>query len=137
MRLVAIMLILSLCGCSAKQLRQEFIGYSMNDVKNSKNKQVLNFDMSADDCIAKIKDVLKDMGAIVRESGRSQYILADNFQGVFRSTIDTTQVGILVISAGEGKCRAEIASGNIDLAAFVAKGIAAKESPKRIAPGAK
>ena len=137
MRLIAIVLILSLCGCSAAQVRQEFIGYSMNDVKNCKTKQVRDFDMSAADCIVKIKDVLKDMGAIVRESKRNQYMVADNFQRVFRSTIDTTQVGILVTSAGEGKSRVEVASGNIDLAAFVAKGIAAKESPKRIAPGAK
>lgn len=131
MKLIAIALVLFLCGCSAAQLRQEFIGYSMNDVKNSKDKQVLNFDMSAGDCIAKIKDVLKDMGAIAREDKRNQYIVADDFQGVFRSTIDTTQVGILVISTSEDKCRVEIASSNIDLAVFVAKEIAIKDRPKK------
>jgi len=112
-------------------MRQEFIGYSINDVKSSKTKQVRNFDMSASDCIVKIKDVLKDMGAIVRESRRKQYLLADNFQGVFRSTIDTTQVGIVVTSAGKDKCKVEIASGNIDLAAFVAKEISIKDRPKK------
>jgi len=137
MRLIAILLVLSLCGCSATQLRQEFLGYSMNDVKNSKNKQVVNFKMSPSDSFSKVRDRLKDMGAIVREDKGNLYMVADNFQDVFRSTIDTTQVGILVTSAGEGKSRVEVASGNIDLAAFVAKGIAAKESPKRIAPGAK
>ena len=130
-RLLAAVLLIVLCGCSAAQVRQEFIGYSMNDVKNSKTKQVQNFDMSASDCIAKIKDVLKDMGAIIRESKRNQYILVDNFQKVFRSTINTTQVGILVASTPEGKCRAEIASDNIDLAAFVAKEIAIKDRPKK------
>ena len=130
-KLLAAFLFVGLCGCSATQVRQEFIGYSMNDVKNSKTKQVQNFDMSASDCITKIKDVLKDMGAIVRESRKKQYILADNFQKVFRSTVDTTQVGISVISTGEGKCRVEIASGNIDLAAFVAKEIAIKDRPKK------
>ena len=44
---------------------------------------------------------------------------------------ETTQVGILVTSAPEGKCRVEIASGNIDLAAFVAKEIAIKDRPKK------
>ena len=131
MRLIAIALILSLCGCSATQVRQEFVGYSMNDVKNSKAKQVRDFEGSASACIAKIKDVLKDMGATVREDERNQYIVADNFQKVFRSTIDTTQVGILVTSAPEGGCRAEIASGNIDLAAFVADEIAIKDRPKK------
>ncbi|MCX5668335.1 MAG: hypothetical protein NTY34_08570 [Candidatus Omnitrophica bacterium] len=129
-RLIAMLLVLGLCGCSAAQVRQEFVGYSMNDVKNSKTKQVQDFDMSSTDCIAKIKDVLKDMGVIAREDTRNQYIVADNFQKVFRSTIDTTQVGILVTSTSEDKCRVEIASGNIDLAVFVAKEIAIKDRPK-------
>ena len=120
-----------LCGCSAAQVRQEFVGYSMNDVKNSKTKQVQDFDMSSNDCIAKIKDILKDMRSIVREDERNQYIVADNFQEVFRSTIDTTQVGILVTSVSEGKSRVEIASGNIALSEFVAKEIAIKDRPKK------
>ena len=131
MRLISIALILFLCGCSATQVRQEFLGYSMNDVKDSKYKQVRNFDMNSTDCITKIKDVLWDMGSVVREDERNQYILADNFQGVFRSTIDTTQVGILVTSTAENKCQVEIASGNIDLAVFVAKEIAIKDRPKK------
>lgn len=131
MRFIAVILMLLLCGCSAAQLRQEFIGYSINDVKNSKNKQVLNFDMIADDCIMKIKDVLNDMGAIIRENRRKKYIVADSFEGVFRSTIDTTQVGILVIPTSEDKCRVEVASGNIALAEFVAREIAIKDRPKK------
>lgn len=131
MRLVAMILALFLCGCSVTQVRQEFLGYSINDVRNSKNKQVQDLDMNAADCITKIKDVLSDMQAIVREDKRNQYILADNFQKVYRSAIDTTQVGILVTSVSKGKCRVEIASGNIDLAAFVAKEISIKDRPKR------
>jgi len=103
----------------------------MDDVKNSKTKHVQIFDMKPSDCIVKIKGVLKDMGAIVREDERNQYIVADNFQNVFRSSIDTTQVGILAASTPEGKCRVEIASGNADLAAFVAKEIAIKDRPKK------
>ena len=113
------------------QVRQEFLGYSMDDVRNSKTKQAQDFDMSSADCIAKIKDVLADMEAIVREDSRNQYMVADNFQKVFRSTIDTTQVGILVTSVSESKCRVETASGNVDLAAFVAKEIAIKDRPKK------
>ena len=70
-KLLATLLLVGLCGCSATQVRQEFVGYSMNDVKNSKTKQVQSFDMSASDCIAKIKDVLKDMDATVREDERN------------------------------------------------------------------
>ncbi|MDD5173523.1 MAG: hypothetical protein WC419_06960 [Candidatus Omnitrophota bacterium] len=130
-KLLAALLLVGLCGCSATQLRQEFFGYSMNDVKNSKTKQVRDFDMNASDCIANIKVILKDMGAIAREDKRNQYIVADNFQGVFRSSIDTTQVGILITSISENKCRVEIASGNIDLAAFVAKEITIKDRSEK------
>jgi|GEM_PF-1280359 len=125
------LLLVSLCGCSAAQVRQEFVGYSMDDVKNSKNKQVQTFDMTAPDCIAKIKDVLNDMEATIREDKEHRYIVADNFQKVFRSTIDTTQVGILVTPILEGKCQVEIASGNIDLAEYVAKEIGIKDRPKK------
>ncbi len=131
MRWVAIVSVILLCGCSATQVRQEFFGYSMNDVKNSRSKQVRDFDMSAADCIVKIKDVLQDMQAIAREDERNQYIVADNFEGVFRSTIDTTQVGILVTSISDKKCRVEVASENIDLAAFVANEISIKDRPKK------
>ena len=125
-RLLAVLLLVSLCGCSAAQLRKEFIGYSIHDVKTSKNKQTQSFDMSASDCIAKIKDALKDMEAIVREDGRKQYIAADNFQKAFHSAIDTTAVGILVTSRAANKCDVEIASDNIGLAVFVSKEISKK-----------
>jgi len=131
MRWVAVLLVILLSGCSAAQVRQEFVGYSMDDVKNSNTKQVRDFNMSSTDCIAKIKDVLRDMEAIAREDARNQYIVADNFQGVFRSTIDTTQVGILVTSISDKKCRVEVASGNIDLAVFVANEISIKDRPKK------
>jgi len=129
-KLLVALLLIGLCGCSAAQMRQEFIGYSPNDVRASKNKHVLSFDMSASDCITKIKDVFKKMGAIVRESRRRQYILADNFQNVFSSTIDTTQVGVLVISTTANKCNVEIASGNLGLAVFVSEEISKKLNPR-------
>jgi len=122
--------VLLLCGCSATQFKQEFIGYFASDVKASENKHVLNFDMSASDCITKIKDLLKNMQAIIRENRRMQYIEADNFQNVFDSTIDTTQVGILVISTPADKCEVQIASGNLGLAAFVSDEISKNLNPR-------
>ena len=118
-KLLAALLLVGLCGCSAAQLRQEFIGYSIDDVKTSKNKQTQSFNMSASDCFAKIKDVLKKMWVIVREDEKRGYILADNFQTVFHSAIDTTAVGILVTSTAVNKCDVEIASNNPGLAVFL------------------
>lgn len=111
------------------QVRREFLGYSANDVKTSKNKQVLTLDMAGPDCVAKIKDALKEMKAVVREDTKEHFIYADNFQKAFRSTIDTTQVGIVVTWLEKNKCRVETASDNIDLAIFVSKEIDKKIKP--------
>lgn len=130
MRLLCILLVLSLCGCSATQLRQEFIGYSMNDVINSKSKQVQKFGIGSADCIEKIKASLARMQAIVREDAEGQYLLVDNLQHAFRSTIDTTQVGIVITADGADKCLVEIASNNPDLAVFVSKEISKDLNPE-------
>ncbi|MBI5124074.1 MAG: hypothetical protein HZA72_01485 [Candidatus Omnitrophica bacterium] len=122
MRWITVLLLtLVLCGCSLASIKHEWIGYFASDVKNSKAKQVQTFNMSGPDCINKIKDELKSMGAIVREDKDSHYICADNFQGVFRSTIDTTHVGILVTWLEADKTQVEVASNNVDLAIFVSE----------------
>jgi len=95
---------------------------SIEDVKTDKHKQTADFNMSAAACVDKIKAAIKDMRAVVTaEDEKRYYMIADNFQDSFRSTIDTTQVGILVTPTAPDKCRVEIASGNIDLAVFVSK----------------
>ena len=103
------------------EIRQVALGLSVDDVRNSKHKQVLNFDMSGPDCMVKIKDALIGMKAIVREDAGKHFIYADNLQKAFRSTIDTTQVGIVVTWLEKNKCQVEVASNNIDLAIFVAR----------------
>ncbi len=126
----ALLILVLLAGCSLKSIRQGWLGYSINDVKSSKQKQVQNFDMSGPDCVNKIKDILTSMGAIVREDRKKHYIYADNFQKVFRSTIDTTQVGIVVTWLEPNKCQVEIASDNTDLAVFLSKEITKKLKPE-------
>lgn len=127
MRWMAMVLVLvMLSGCSMAQLRQQFLGYSANDVKASKNKQTINLDMSGPDCIVKIKEMLTGMKAIVREDKSNHYIYADNLQNAFRSAINTTQVGILVTWLEQNKCQVEVASENLDLAIFVSKEIEKK-----------
>ena len=131
MRLAALILVLSLlAGCSMAEIRQVALGLSVDDVRNSKHKQVLNFDMSGPDCMVKIKDALIGMKAIVREDADKHFIYADNFQKAFRSTIDTTQVGIVVTWLKPNKCQVDIASHNIDLAIFVSKKLSEKLNPK-------
>ena len=128
-RLMAALLLVCLCGCSSAQVREEFLGLSASDVKNSRNRQTQNYDIGSDECLAKIREALKDMRAIAREDAKSKFIVADNFQKVFRSSIDTTQVGILVTPWQADKAQVDVSSGNADLAAFVSKKIMEKIKP--------
>ena len=130
MKLIIPLLILSLlCGCTAAQVRQEFLGMSAEDVRGDKNKLTVTFNIGGPDCVSKIKDALTAMKAIVREDKKNHYIYADNFQKAFRSTINTTQVGIVVTWLESDKCQAEIASHNLDLAVFVSKELVKKLGP--------
>jgi hypothetical protein len=126
---MVLVLVLFLSGCSMTQLRQEFIGLSISDVKNSKSRQTQQYGLPADECVIKIKEALSDMKAIAREDKKRKFIVADNFQNVFRSSIDTTQVGILVTAWEVNKSQVDVASENIDLAAFVSKKISEKLKP--------
>ena len=125
-RLMAVLLIFGLCGCSGTQVRQEFLGMSVTDVKNSNTRQTQQYDISSDECLAKIREVLKEMKAIVREDAKQKFIRVDNLQKAFHSSIDTTQVGILVTSWEVNKSQVDVASGNTDLAIFVSKTILEK-----------
>jgi len=134
MRWMTILLVLCLCGCSITQVRQEFIGLTASDVKDSKTKQTEQYDISSDKCLAEIREVLKKMDAIVRENRRKKFIVADNFQNAFPSCIDTTQVGILVTPLQADKTQVDVASGNVDLAIFVSKRILNKIKPEKVQP---
>lgn len=113
-------------------MRQEFFGISISDVKNSKTRQTQQYDISSDECIAKIRKALDHMKAIVRENKKQKFMVVDNLQKAFRPTIDTTQVGILVTPWEANKSQVDVASDNADLAAFVSKKISEK-----LRPGAK
>lgn len=128
MRLAAIVLaVFLLSGCSFAQMRQEFLGYSISDVKTCKHKQSYYMNMDSRKCLASIKERLERMGAIVRMSKRKRFIVASNFQAVFKPAIDTTQAGILVTPVEKDKCRIDIASANTDLTLLLSKKLSEKE----------
>lgn len=138
MKWIAVILALSLCGCSAAQVREEFIGLSIKNVQDAKNKQVETYDMSSSECFSKIKDAIAGMkGTIAWEDRTRLYVIALDFNKAFRSSINTTQVGILTTSLGPGKSQVEIASGNNDLAMFVSKEISKRLKDEAVKEAAK
>lgn len=128
-KIIVFLLALGLCGCSGAQLRQEFAGLSVSDVKNSTTRQTQQFDMSGDECMVKIEEGLKELKAIVRVDRKNNFMRVDNLQLAFRPSIDTTQVGILVTAWETNKSQVDVASGNPDLAKFVLKKISEKLKP--------
>lgn len=135
-KFIAILLAAVLSGCSMAEIRQEWIGLSISDVKNARTRQTQQYDISSDECLAKIRETLADLKAIAREDVKNKFIVADNFKGkFFKSCIDTTQVGILVTPWEKNKSQVDVASGNADLAIFVSKKISEKIKPvKEAAP---
>ena len=96
---------------------------SIADVKNSKTRQTQQYDISSEECLTKIRQALADTKAIVREDKKNKFMLVDNLQKSFHSSVDTTQVGILVTPWEANKSQVDVASGNTDLAIFVSKKI--------------
>lgn len=129
-KIITAFLLVSLCGCTMAQVRQEFMGISISDVKNSKTRQTQQYDISSDQCLAKIRETLTELKAIAREDEKNKFIVANNLNKKFRSSIDTTQVGILVTPWEANKTQVDVASGNADLAAFVSKKISEKIKEK-------
>ena len=136
-KLLVCLLLVSLCGCTGAQVRQEFIGLSVSDVMNSKTRQTQQYDISSDKCIAKIKETLTEMKAIVREDRKNNFIYADNLQKAYKPCINTTEVGIVVTPWQVNKSQVDVASGNNDLAIFVSKKISEKIKGKPEQPAVK
>jgi len=120
MKKFIIILLIFLCGCSSTQIRQEIFGMNRQDVEMAEKKFEEVFDLGVEACFDKILKSIKDSGANVHKQDRKDYfIVAYQFNLVFKPSIDTTEVGILLKPGAENKTRVIVASGNYYLAQFV------------------
>lgn len=121
MRLLIAVMLLAIAGCSTAQMREEFLWMRSQDVTSSRNKYVKVVNKPPAKCFEEISVILTDkMGAKITQNESGElFLVAREFNGVFKAAINTTQVGIVVIPAKDGKSQIEVASGNHYLAAFV------------------
>ncbi len=120
--LVILFLLVFLPGCSAMQIRELFMGMSVEDVKNAEKQYAKTFDLGAAYCYEQALESVKDMQARPLREDREKYFLtANRFDNAYTLCIDTTQLGILIVPLGDGKSGVEIASGDYGLAKFVSE----------------
>ena len=120
MKKFIVILLIFLCGCSRMQMRQEIFGMSRQDVEIAEKKFEEVFDIGVESCFDKVLKNIKDNSAVIqKEDRKDNFIVAYRFNLVFKPSIDTTEVGILLKPEAENKTRVIVASGNYYLAQFV------------------
>lgn len=118
----AMLALVFLSGCSASQYRKEFVGMFPSDVTGDKKKIVKVINMASSACFDKTATALKDMGAsLLKEDRENNFIVADQFERKFISTVDTTEVGVVFASEAPDRTRLEVASDSPGLAFFVSE----------------
>ena len=131
-KLLAILVLITLCGCSGTQIRELFLPMSLYDFKVAKEKYASTFNMEPSDCFERITDILQGMQArVIYSDPKEFFLVANRFDKAYRLCIDTTQVGMLVTPTEENKIRLEVTSGNYDLAKFVSVELAGKLQEKK------
>ena len=131
-KLIAILVLITLCGCSGTQIRELLLPMSLYDFKAAKEKYASTFNMEPSDCFERITDILQGMQAQVIYSDPKEFFLVVNrFDKSYRICIDTTQVGMLITPTESGKVRLEVASGDYDLAKFVSGELTGKLQEKK------
>jgi len=119
--IIVTVLLVFLTGCTFPVIREVLLGMSSGYVENAPEKYTKVFEKTPLFCYEKTIEAVNGMNAKVEHKDSHKYfIVADRFEKVFPFCIDTTKVGILIKSPGEGKAEVMVASGNYNLAEFVA-----------------
>jgi len=126
-KLITPLLLIFLCGCSMTQVRDFFMGMSVEYVKNAETKYAKTFDLGAAYCYEKTLAFIHGMKAQLLNEDRKKYFLcANRFDYAYTLCLDTTQLGILITPLENGKSLVEVASGNYNLAQFVSEKLFSK-----------
>ena len=115
------------CGCSAGELRKEFFGLNPQDVRQSNHAYVATLEGTADKCFSQALDELRGMKAVARAVNRKKkFVVARQFDGVFKSCIDTTEAALLFTAEGTRTTKLTVVSDNHNLAEYVCAAMAAR-----------
>jgi len=111
----------SFYGCSMASIRKEFAGYNRYDILNAEKKYSETFKAGPGTLYEKIVLSVEGMKATVYSvDSKKRLITALRFNESYHACIDTTTVGILIRPKDAESSEVIVASGNYDLAEFVA-----------------
>jgi len=120
MRIAFLVLLIFLAGCSGKQMREEFVRLSVEDVKTSAHSYTREVDLGPYASYEKTKEVIKSLNGSIRyEDYLKLFIVGENFDMAFTNCTDTTQVGIVITLISEKRSELTVYSGNYYLGNFV------------------
>ena len=102
-----------LAGCAV-------FGSDVQGLYNVKEAHAKVFDKDVSRCYKLTTQALKKWGAVRFQKSKDDYIIAMEFEKVFKGCINTTEVGIFFTQAEPHKTEVKIASLNYNLSQFIA-----------------
>ena len=103
-----------LAGCA-------ILGYDVQGFRDIKEAHVKVFDKDIHSCYGLAAQALKKWGVTIFQQRKDDYIVAMEFEKVFRSCIDTTGLGIFFTQAGPNKTEVKVTSLNYSLSQFMSQ----------------
>jgi len=96
------------------------MGLRPTDVTDARQKYAKVFDKSPSECFDRTLQYLKSINAVITQLDKKHYfVVADQFGRIFKQSLETTGVGILVRPSVENKAEILVASDNYNLAESV------------------
>ena len=118
------LILLLITGCSGTQLRQEFFGFSIKDLENSKKAVSIVVEKDFDTTCQTVLNKLEDLNVTYHKKHNDPcLIISYGDDQAYDQCIDTTQVGLLVKKVDEGKVQVSVYSQNIGLEQFVSDNV--------------
>ena len=103
-----------LAGCAV-------FGSDVQGLYNVKEAHTKVFDKSISRCYKLTTQALKKWGAVRFQKSKDDYIVAMEFEKVFRSCIDTTELGIFFTETGPHKTEVRVTSLNYNLSELISQ----------------
>ena len=114
-KIIAILvLIASLTGCAV-------FGSDVHGLCDIKVAHTKVFDKEMHYCYDLTAKALSSWGAVIFQQRKDDYIVAMEFERIFRGCINTTEVGIFFTQTGPHKTEAKVTSLNYNLSQFIAQ----------------
>jgi hypothetical protein len=117
---LAVIMLLSIYGCSPLEIRRQLVGMSVSDVESAEKKFTVNIDKNTDlvfdDTLAWVKKIKARLDAADK---KTLFIIVDGFDKIYAPSIDTTEIGIAIKPLDGGRSEVTVASQSDELAGLV------------------